>query len=68
MSSSFYLPRSVTLTDWILISVIQPEPLTGQYAGQYKIRVGDYRVLYRFDRAAKTVTILKIRHRREVYE
>ena len=33
----------------------------------YRIRAGDYRVVYAVDKTAKTVTIIKIRHRREVY-
>ena len=33
----------------------------------YRIRVGDYRMIYGVDRAAKLVTIHHVRHRREVY-
>jgi mRNA interferase RelE/StbE len=33
----------------------------------YRIRVGDYRVLYTIDDRGKIVTIYRIRHRREVY-
>lgn len=33
----------------------------------YRIRIGDYRVIYTIDNKAKTITIIKIRHRREVY-
>ena len=33
----------------------------------YRIRVGDYRVLYRVDGKRVTVLIVKIGHRREVY-
>lgn len=33
----------------------------------YRIRVGDYRVVYTVDKTAKEVTIVRIRHRREVY-
>jgi len=33
----------------------------------FRIRVGDYRVIYGVDRAAKLVTIHHVRHRREVY-
>ena len=34
---------------------------------RYRARVGDYRVLYTIDDAAKIVTVSSIRHRREVY-
>lgn len=33
----------------------------------YRIRVGDYRVVYTVDKITKTVTIIRIRHRRDVY-
>lgn len=33
----------------------------------YRIRMGDYRIVYTVDKIAKTVTIIRIRHRRDVY-
>jgi len=33
----------------------------------WRIRVGDYRVLYEIDEKAKAVRIMRVRHRREVY-
>jgi mRNA interferase RelE/StbE len=33
----------------------------------YRIRVGDYRIVYEVDTQAKQVTIHYVRHRREVY-
>jgi mRNA interferase RelE/StbE len=33
----------------------------------YRIRIGDYRVIYTVDKIAKTVTIIKVAHRKEVY-
>lgn len=33
----------------------------------YSLRVGSYRVLYDIDDKAKTVTIYRIKHRREAY-
>jgi mRNA interferase RelE/StbE len=35
--------------------------------GLWRIRVGDYRVLYTIDNVTFVVWILKLRHRREVY-
>ena len=35
--------------------------------GLYRIRVGDYRIIYGVDRAAKQVIVHHVRHRREVY-
>ena len=33
----------------------------------YRIRVGDYRIIYEMDSSAKVVTIHYVRHRRDVY-
>jgi len=38
------------------------------YKDQWRVRVGDWRVLYIIDDAAKLVTITRIAHRREVYD
>jgi mRNA interferase RelE/StbE len=38
------------------------------YKDQWRIRIGDYRVIYVIDDAAKTVTLTQVAHRREVYE
>ena len=41
------------------------EKLSGH--DQYRIRQGDYRIVYAIDGAAHMVTLVKIGHRREVY-
>ena len=41
------------------------EPLSGQYKGLFRIRVGDYRVIYA--KTKKGVLIVRIRHRGKVY-
>ena len=38
------------------------------YKDQWRIRVGDWRVVYIIDDAAKLISITRIAHRREVYE
>jgi mRNA interferase RelE/StbE len=38
------------------------------YKDQWRARIGDWRVLYIIDDAAKLVTITRVAHRREVYE
>jgi mRNA interferase RelE/StbE len=40
--------------------------LTGS-KNDWRIRVGDYRILYEIDEKAKAVKIMRVRHRREVY-
>ena len=38
------------------------------YKNQWRIRVGDWRVLYIIDDDAQLVSVTRIAHRREVYE
>jgi mRNA interferase RelE/StbE len=33
----------------------------------WRIRIGDYRVIYEIDDRAKAVRVMRVRHRREVY-
>ncbi|HKB70329.1 MAG TPA: type II toxin-antitoxin system RelE/ParE family toxin [Thermoanaerobaculia bacterium] len=40
-------------------------PLSGEFAGLFRLRVGDYRVIYA--RRAAGVLVLRIAHRRDVY-
>jgi mRNA interferase RelE/StbE len=35
--------------------------------GEYRLRVGDYRVLYDVDDRDHTVTVLRVKHRSKVY-
>lgn len=42
------------------------EKLAG-YADQYRVRQGDFRVVYSIDDAERIVVVFKIGHRREVY-
>jgi mRNA interferase RelE/StbE len=33
----------------------------------YRVRIGDYRVVYTVDKTAKEITIVRVSHRRDVY-
>ena len=46
---------------------VKPEPLAGPFAGLFKLRIGDYRVIYQPDRDRKLLTVQLVGHRREVY-
>ena len=39
--------------------------LSGEFEGLYRIRIGDYRVVYSI--MSKTVLVLRIAHRKDVY-
>ena len=43
-------------------------PLRRNLKGLLKLRVGDYRVIYSVERKIVTVYVIKIGHRRDVYE
>ena len=34
----------------------------------WRIRIGDYRIIYEIDEKERTVKVMRIRHRREVYK
>jgi len=38
------------------------------YKDQWRVRVGDHRVIYIIDDSAKTVMVTRVAHRRDVYE
>ncbi len=44
------------------------KPLRYSFIGHRRIRVGDYRIVYRVDIKTNTVTIVFIKHRKNVYE
>jgi mRNA-degrading endonuclease RelE of RelBE toxin-antitoxin system len=37
------------------------------WRGCFRYRVWDYRIIYRLDRSARELTVLKVGHRRDVY-
>ncbi len=47
---------------------IHPQPLKDNLSGLYKLRVGDYRVIYEILDNEKTIIIHFIGHRRDVYK
>lgn len=61
--------RVVKRIRWLAANLddLTPESLTGDLAGFYKLRAGDYRVLYEILHEEQTIVIHQIGHRREVY-
>ena len=67
------LPRTVfaRINRQILALSEDPRPsgakkLKGRLEG-WRIRAGQYRILYQIDEEAQTVTVARVRHRRDVY-
>lgn len=46
----------------------KPKALKGELAGLYKLREGDYRIIYEVIRKEKAIIIHSIGHRREIYQ
>lgn len=49
------------------VDVVEPRPLCGNLAGLYKLREGDYRIIYQVLREERLVVVHSIGHRRDVY-
>ena len=44
------------------------KPLAGSLKGHRRLRVGDYRIIYRIHPGPKSVDIIAIAHRKDIYE
>jgi len=44
---------------------IAPESLSGDFSGSFKLRVGDWRIIYTIE--SDTIVIKAVGHRREIY-
>lgn len=68
------LPSTVKERARAAIGALQRDPrppgvrkLSG-HERRYRIRVGDYRVVYEVDDAARVVDVIRVRHRRHAYD
>ena len=67
------LPRDLLLRVDAALTALADEPRPrgaeklADAGGLWRVRVGDYRILYRIDGAEDLVTVARIRHRREAY-
>jgi len=55
--------------NWLAANLddIRPEPYKGDLAGLYKLRIGDYRVVYEILYDEKVIVIHQVGHRSEIY-
>ncbi len=49
------------------IEDVNHKALTGQLRGAFKLRAGDYRIVYELERQASLLTVRFIGHRSEIY-
>jgi mRNA interferase RelE/StbE len=61
--------RVIARLRWLAahLDEVKPEGLTGDLAGLYKLRIGDYRVIYEILAPERTIVIHAIGHRRQIY-
>lgn len=61
--------RILTKVDWLAENFehIAPQPLSSNLSGFFKLRVGDYRVIYEFSREEQTITVDRVGHRSQIY-
>lgn len=62
--------RILNKLKWFLqnIGTVNFIPLEGNLAGLYKLRVGDWRVVYEVNHNDKVVIIHRVGHRKEIYK
>lgn len=67
------LPKILVARVWQRVEILRQQPFPKQARkpegseGLYRLRVGDYRIIYGVDVEAEEVLIHHVRHRREVY-
>ena len=61
--------RIVERINWLAANLddIRPEPYKGDLVGLYKLRIGDYRVVYEILYDEKMIVIHQVGHRGEIY-
>lgn len=60
--------KVINCLDAISLNPLVGIKLHGELSEYYKFRVGDYRILYKFDSKRKLVEVAKIEHRQGVYK
>ncbi|NCO67433.1 MAG: type II toxin-antitoxin system mRNA interferase toxin, RelE/StbE family [Nitrospirae bacterium CG_4_10_14_0_8_um_filter_41_23] len=62
--------RITVKIDWLSQNMehIIAEPLSGKFKGKYKLRVGDWRIVYLYNSPEQVITIYAIEHRSKVYK
>jgi len=43
-------------------------PLSAQFSGLMRYRFGDYRIIYELNNTDQVITVIKVGHRKEVYD
>lgn len=67
------LPLKIHIKMSLALRQLKQNPIAGAKLGgelgdSYKFRVGDYRIIYKFDAKESKLEVLKIEHRQGVYK
>lgn len=60
-------PRVFAAVDGLRSNPLAGRPLSAEWKGLRRLRVGSYRVVYAFDGTELTILVVRVEHRREVY-
>ena len=59
--------RFISTIETLKLNPYQGKRLRGKFAGDYSLRVGDYRIVYTVYKDRLVVCIIDLGHRREIY-
>jgi len=56
--------------EWLAdnLDFIKPVPLKGQFSRLFKLRIGNYRIIYDIDYENFVITVHYIGHRKDIYK
>jgi mRNA interferase RelE/StbE len=62
--------RILSKLKWLAVNCtfVNHEPLSGELAGFFKRRIGDYRVIYMLDTYNQHIEVCVIGHRKDIYK
>ena len=62
--------RTIDKIDWLIenFDQLEPLPLDEPWVGFFKLRVGDWRVIYKIKHPSRTITVHYIDHRSKIYK
>lgn len=66
-------PRSIRRRLWTAIDELRENPIPAGikkvrgYNDHYRIRIGEYRIVYHVATKSAVITIIRVRHRKDVY-
>jgi mRNA interferase RelE/StbE len=67
------IPKKILIRVFERIEILESDPYPRQSLKlegseqMYRLRVGDYRIIYEIDQANRQITVHHVRHRRDVY-